>query len=208
MAPPAYIQGQPMGRSLTVDEAPEVDVDLLLTLDPAKSCQRLHLKAWNIRLDWRARRELGHLNLRVVAPPEVLKAGGVLPWWSYRIREYGGQWQVQCAECLGWVIALYLPPQRSWHGQPTCRKCLGLRYRAEQVHGHGYGLDIKTDLQVGNLQPVLEQIQGGGLKAVRAMQALELEGMAPRRLTLEDGAKRRSRNRRVRKVRRKVQSEG
>ena len=192
-----------MGRNLTVDEAPEVDIDLLLRLDPSKSCQRLHLKAWNIRLDWRARRHLGQLSLRVVAPPEVLKAGGILPWWTYRIREYNGQWQVQCTECLGWVIALYLIPQRIWEGQPTCRNCLGLRYRAEQVHGHGHGLDIKTDLRVGNLQPVLERVQGGGLKAIRAMQAMELEGMAPRRLTLEDGHVRRARNRKVRKIKRR-----
>ena len=104
------------------------------------------------------------------------------------------------------MIALYLPPQRSWEGQPSCRHCHQLRYRAEQVHGHGYGLDIKTDLRVGNLQPVLEQIQGGGLKAVRAMQALELEGMAPRRLTLEDGRSRRTRNRKVRKAKKKFSS--
>jgi hypothetical protein len=193
-----------MGRALTVDEAPEVDLDLLLKMNPERSSQRLNLKLWNIRLDWRARRELGQLSLRVVAPPEVLKAGGILPWWSYRIREYGGQWQVQCAECLSWVIALYLSPQRVWEGQPTCRHCLQLRYRASQVHGHGHGLDVKADLRAGNLEPVLERLQGGGLKAVRAMQAMELEGITPRRLTLEDGTQRRRRNRTIRKRKRKV----
>ena len=184
------------GKSHTVEDSPELDVLKLCHMSEdaglTRKAGRLFLRH-GVRLQYRLDLEKKRLTARV----------GHEPWESVVLTKQGhnNRWRAICPDCKKSTELLYWPAATS-KGRGFCRDCHGLHYLSYQVIG--YQLKLRADIRSGNLRPVMNAIQSGGVRALRARQAMEAEGIADRMFTLEDG---RSRRRGKRNITREVDPE-
>lgn len=180
--------------TLTVEECPRLDVPRLaqgaLTLSPPRAAGTLRLR-YGVLLHYRIDLGAAGLGLWVQGQPR----------WSYALLSPvgpSGRWRVRCPGCGAAAELLYWPHRQAradW-GAGACGDCARLRWLGGYVLG--------TRASTGRLQPALRRAvqQGAGAGVVAAMatdpglwlagrQALEAEGLAPRKYTLEDGNRRR-----------------
>jgi len=165
-------------RERQVEDQPRVDVTRLVARLTRRHWKRgagsLHIQR-SLYVDWRL--DLGSripmLYLRVED-----RHGN--PWVEHRLQAnpLSGHMAAECAwqisnGCDRWTQHIYYPLQWAATGrQPVgcCRECGSLYYATAMDHGD-VSL-IRADLRAHNYAAVAEVLQGGGIRAMRAIKAI------------------------------------
>lgn len=178
----------PRRRAPIAEDTPRLDVRrLVLDLSAAgieRAAGSLRLR-YGVLLRYRIDKRQAVLHLQV----------GDMPRWRYAVL---ASRSVRCNTCGQATEILYWLPQSAdaSAGEGRCGACCGVRWLSGYLtgaRGHTGRLqpELRREVRAGNQAGVVRCMARGPREWLAGRQALEDEGLAPRRYTLEDGNKRR-----------------
>ena len=182
--------GPPRTTAL-IENTPRLDVPRLLTKDR----------------DWRGERAGGHLRLRFGAlcrwradlqAKRLSLAINGRSWSHYRLLPGRGRWywRCQCPACLHPAELIYWPVSQLQMASAACAQCSGVRGVSGYLTGTRASTGRRTvllrrELRAGNIAGVVNAQKRDPSWWLAGQQALEMEGVLPRQVTLENGNVRR-----------------
>lgn len=127
-------------------------------------------------LDYVVRIDKHLLWVRYKGIPGLINTWQCLILHKFRYAQQDDLWAASCPYCCSQVYQFYI-----YKRSIRCRNCLSLRSRWQRQHKMTVGL--RSEIKNGDLTKVSQKLQGSFSEVFRAMLAMELTGMSPRRFS-------------------------